>query len=213
MEKLVRDNWDSYVVTPYQHWDTNKLNDHLSLKGHKGSSSNDRDSLVLQVQDAWYETEDTAQNAWLNSKDWILDSWTESQLKAFCDRHGIPVPQPRKRDTLLEKACSSLQTVAKKVGDTASYPGNWLYDTWTGLSPFFFFPFLLVTMPPLFLKTISIFVANPCETESDLKEWLDTYGFPAPQPSGVRPPYYPPNYIFGHMKLTTFLSVHGSVTN
>lgn len=40
--------------------------------------------------------------------------------------------------------------MAKQLGETASYPGNWLYETWT---------------------------------ESDLKEWLDTNGFPAPQPS------------------------------
>ena len=42
--------------------------------------------------------------------------------------------------------------MAKKVGETAAYPGNWLYETWS---------------------------------ESDLKEWLDTHGFPAPQPSTV----------------------------
>lgn len=40
--------------------------------------------------------------------------------------------------------------MAKKVGETAAYPGNWLYETWS---------------------------------ESDLKEWLDTHGFPAPQPT------------------------------
>lgn len=79
-----------------------------------------------------------------------MDTWTESQLKAFCDHHGIPVPQPRNRDTLLSKARASYDTVVQKVGQTASWPGDWLYDTWT---------------------------------ESDLKEWLDTHGVPAPQPS------------------------------
>lgn len=79
-----------------------------------------------------------------------MDTWTESQLKAFCDHHGIPVPQPRKRDTVLSKARASYDTVAQKLGETVSYPGNWLYETWT---------------------------------ESDLKEWLDTHGVPAPQPS------------------------------
>jgi len=63
-----------------------------------------------------------------------------------------PVPQPRKRDTLLEKARASYETVATKLGETAAYPGNWLYETWS---------------------------------DSDLKEWLDTNGFPAPQPTTV----------------------------
>lgn len=116
----------------------------------KDSANANKDSLVSQVANTWYETEDKAQDAYSSVKDWILDTWTESQLKAFCDHHGIPVPQPRKRDTILTKARSSYDTIAQKVGEAAAYPGDWLYATWT---------------------------------ESDLKEWLDTHGFPAPQPS------------------------------
>lgn len=66
--------------------------------------------------------------------------------------NNITVPQPRKRDTLLEKARSSYETIAQMAGETAAYPGNWLYETWS---------------------------------ESDLKEWLDTHGIPAPQPTTV----------------------------
>jgi len=71
-------------------------------------------------------------------------------LKAFADKHGIPVPQPRKHDTLLANVRSNYEAVAQKVGATASYPGDWLYQTWS---------------------------------ESDLKEWLDSHGIPAPQPT------------------------------
>ena len=42
------------------------------------------------------------------------------------------------------------ESIAKKLGETAQYPGNWLYETWS---------------------------------ESDLKEFLDERGVPAPQPS------------------------------
>jgi hypothetical protein len=62
---------------------------------------------------------------------WIADNCLESQLKAFADKHGIPVPQPRARDTVLQKLRSNYETVAQKVGETASYPGNWLYETWS----------------------------------------------------------------------------------
>ena len=62
------------------------------------------------------------------------------------------VPQPRKRDTLLQQIRNNYEKIAKKAGETARYPGNWLYETWS---------------------------------ESDLKEWLDTHGFPAPQPTTV----------------------------
>jgi hypothetical protein len=60
-----------------------------------------------------------------------MSSWTDSQLKAFADKHDIPVPQPRARDTLLQKIRSNYESVAKKVGETAAYPGNWLYETWS----------------------------------------------------------------------------------
>ena len=60
----------------------------------------------------------------------FVRSWTESQLKSFCDKHGIPVPQPRKRDQLLKAARDNYQTAATKLSETAGYPGNWLYSTW-----------------------------------------------------------------------------------
>lgn len=152
LEKLVQANWDTHVVTPYRDWDANRLTEYLKRKGveTKESAENARDSLISQVKNYWYETEDKAQAGWTNVKDWILDTWSDSQLKAFCDRHGIPVPQPHKRDTLLQKVRENFHTIAEKLGETASYPGDWLYETWT---------------------------------ESDLKEWLDTHGFPAPQPT------------------------------
>ncbi|KAJ2975374.1 hypothetical protein NUW58_g8373 [Xylaria curta] len=152
LENLVQKYWDNYAVAPYRSWDTEKLFAYLKAKGveTQGAAEANKDSLVSQVQSQWYETEDKAQNAWTDTKDWILDTWTESTLKSFADKHGIPVPQPRKRDTLLQQIRSNYEKVARKAGETASYPGNWLYETWS---------------------------------ESDLKEWLDTHGFPVPQPT------------------------------
>ncbi|KAI1197548.1 hypothetical protein F5X97DRAFT_177325 [Nemania serpens] len=152
LENLVQKNWDDYAVAPYRRWDTEKLTAYLKSKGAdtKGAAEANKDSLVSQVQSQWYETEDKAQQAWADTKDWILDTWTESTLKSFADKHGIPVPQPRKRDTLLQQVRSNYQAIAKKAGDVSSYPGDWLYATWS---------------------------------ESDLKEWLDVHGFPAPQPT------------------------------
>ncbi|KAI1179338.1 hypothetical protein F4777DRAFT_471177 [Nemania sp. FL0916] len=152
LENLVQKNWDQYAVSPYKNWDSEKLAAYLKLKGAetKGAAEANKDSLLSQVQSQWYETEDKAQTAWSDTKDWILDTWTDSTLKSFADKHGIPVPQPRKRDTLLQQVRSNYQAAAKKAGEAASYPGNWLYETWA---------------------------------ESDLKEWLDVHGFPAPQPT------------------------------
>jgi len=77
-------------------------------------------------------------------------SWTESGLKAFLDHHGIPNPNPRSRDTLLQAARQNYDSIAKKTGEHSQYPGDWLYQSWS---------------------------------DSDLKEFLDSRGLPAPQPS------------------------------
>ncbi|TAQ87904.1 hypothetical protein B7494_g3771 [Chlorociboria aeruginascens] len=152
LENLVKDNWQTKVATPYSEWDTTQLGSYLKLKGveTKEATENGKDTLISQVKSYWYETEDKAEDAWSSVKDWIFDSWTDSQLKAFADKHNIPVPQPRKRDTILQKIRSNYEAIAKKAGETASYPGDWLYETWS---------------------------------ESDLKEFLDSHGIPAPQPS------------------------------
>ena len=44
------------------------------------------------------------------------------------------VPQPRQRDTILQKARTSYDSIAQKAGEMAAYPGNWLYASWTGKS-------------------------------------------------------------------------------
>lgn len=152
LENLVKDNWQSRVVTPYNEWNTEQLTSYLKLKGlqTKDTAAQNKDSLLATVKSNWYEAEDKAEDAWGSVKDWIFDSWTDSQIKAFADKHGIPVPQPRKRDTALQVIRSNLESAAKTVGETFAYPGNWIYESWS---------------------------------ESDLKEWLDTHGIPAPQPT------------------------------
>jgi len=133
LENLVKENWNSKVVHPYNSWDTPQLQSYLSLKGQqakKGTEKN-KDSLVAQVKSYWTDTEDSVSNAYSNVRDWVFDSWTDSQLKAFCDRNKIPVPQPRTRDSLLKSARENYQTAANKLGETTSYPGNWLYESWS----------------------------------------------------------------------------------
>ncbi|KAK8212517.1 hypothetical protein IWZ01DRAFT_433189 [Phyllosticta capitalensis] len=133
LENLVKDNWNSKIVQPYNEWDTARLQSYLGQKGYdlKQGAADSRDSLVETVKSYWGETEDQATDAYSKVRDWIFDSWTDSQLKAFLDRNGIPAPQPRTRDTLLKTARENYETVAKKIGETASYPGDWLYESWS----------------------------------------------------------------------------------
>jgi len=133
LENLVKKNWNDQVVTPYNSWETPQLQSYLKLKGYqaKDSTVKNKDSLIQQVKNYWTETEDSVAQAYGSTKDWIFDSWTDSQLKAFADKHSIPVPQPRKRDTLLKAIRENYETAAKKAKQTTAYPGDWLYDSWS----------------------------------------------------------------------------------
>jgi len=133
LEKLVNDNWQTKVVNPYYEWDAPQLQSYLSDTGKQidEKRKEGKDSLVDSVKSSWQETEKSADDAYTSVKDWIFNSWGESQLKAFLDRHGIPNPNPRTRDTYLSTARENYQTVANKLGETTAYPGNWLYETWT----------------------------------------------------------------------------------
>lgn len=163
-------------MSPYNNWDVDQLASYLKLQGieAKNSADDNKNWLVTQVKSTWSETEDKAQNAYVDVKSWILDTWTDSQLKSFCDHNGIPVPQPRDRDVILKNARQNLESIAKKSHQTFGYPGNWLYDSWTGKA--------LTLLKDVKLR---IWATAKHFPDSDLKNWLDTYGFPAPQPSSV----------------------------
>ncbi|KAF2678426.1 hypothetical protein K458DRAFT_480899 [Lentithecium fluviatile CBS 122367] len=133
LENLVKNNWNDKVVTPYSSWDAKSLQNYLTAKGQqakKGTEQNTQ-SLAEQVKVFWTETEESANQAYGSVKDWIFDSWTDSQLKAFADKHGIPVPQPRERDSLLKAVRENYQSAANKLSETAQYPGDWLYESWS----------------------------------------------------------------------------------
>ncbi|KAH8695311.1 putative meiotic sister chromatid recombination protein Ish1/Msc1 [Talaromyces proteolyticus] len=155
-EAVGASTWFSKSI--YNKWHETELERWLSDHDIPYPTPADRKDLEKIVKANWHdkvqvplaETSDSASEHLSNVKDWIFDSWSESHLKSFLDHHGIPAPQPRKRDTLLRAARENYDTVAKKLGETAAYPGNWLYAQWS---------------------------------ESDLKEWLDERGWPAPQPT------------------------------
>ncbi|KAL9022302.1 MAG: hypothetical protein Q9185_000544 [Variospora sp. 1 TL-2023] len=133
LENLVKSNWDSKVATPYHDWEPAQLQSYLNAKGAdvKNGAESNKQTLISQVQGMWHESADTASNSYNSVKDWIFDGWTDSQLKAFLDKNNIPAPQPRNRDTLLATARKNYESVAKNLKETAHYPGDWLYQSWS----------------------------------------------------------------------------------
>ena len=65
------------MVKPYSKWDTNQLSNYLNSQGKqikKGTEKN-KDSLLSQVQSAWYETEQSASDSYNSVQDWFFDTY------------------------------------------------------------------------------------------------------------------------------------------
>jgi hypothetical protein len=75
LENLVKDNWQSKIATPYNDWDSNQLGSFLKQKGveTRDTAAANKDGLIAQVKNYWYETEDKAETAWTDVKEWIFD--------------------------------------------------------------------------------------------------------------------------------------------
>lgn len=130
-------SWFSRAV--YNGWHETELERWLSDHDIPYPSPADRRDLENLVKTNWDsrvqkplgQVSDNAANQWNHAKEWIFDSWSDSQIKAFLDRHGVPAPQPRKRDVLIKTARENYENIAKKLGEATSYPGNWVYSQWT----------------------------------------------------------------------------------
>lgn len=120
-------------MEPYRKWSPSELSDFLVSRGKEAKASADEtaESLYERVKASWYGTEEAAGNAATETKDWILSTWSDSQLKALCDKQGIPVPANSNRDVLISKARRSYEVGSKAAGETLSYPGDWLYQSWS----------------------------------------------------------------------------------
>ncbi|OOQ91802.1 putative stress response protein (Ish1) [Penicillium brasilianum] len=136
-EAVAASSWWSKAV--YNKWHETELERWLSDHDIPYPTPADRRDLESLVKSNWENrvqkplgnAADRVTDEFYEAKEWVFDSWSDSQLKAFLDRHGIPAPQPRKRDVLIKTARENYESIAKKVGETAAYPGNWLYENWS----------------------------------------------------------------------------------
>ncbi|KAK5044861.1 hypothetical protein LTR84_010399 [Exophiala bonariae] len=135
--QVAASTWFNKAV--YNKWHETELERWLSDHDVPYPTPADRKDLENLVKDNWQSkvvdplssTGQQATDNYGSVKDWIFDSWTESSLKSFLDHHGIPAPQPRTRDSYLAAVRQNYESAAKKAGEYASYPGDWLYASWS----------------------------------------------------------------------------------
>jgi len=133
LENLVKENWNSKVVQPYNDWDIPTMQAYLSEKGAdaKYQTEKNKDTLLSQVQKYWYETGDKAGETYGDVKGWIFNTWDDSSLKSFAEYHGIVPKPPSKREQLLSAVQENYESAAAKATESAAYPGDWIYAQYT----------------------------------------------------------------------------------
>ncbi|KAK9244927.1 hypothetical protein V1506DRAFT_539708 [Lipomyces tetrasporus] len=128
--KKVKDNYD-YIARSaksktdetsdwlFDAWSDSDLADWLVNHGYNVPKKHTRKDLIRLIKKYSYEAAQRATNAKQHAqtvfnnlnenildasgqvKDSAFDTWSESDLKLWLDEHGIPVPQPTKKDELL----------------------------------------------------------------------------------------------------------------
>jgi len=109
------------------------LQAYLSEKGAdaKYQTEKNKDTLLKQVQNTWYETGDKAGETYGDAKSWLFNSWDDSSLKSFAEYHGIIPKPPSKREQLLAAVQENYDAAAAKASESAAYPGDWIYSQYT----------------------------------------------------------------------------------
>lgn len=60
-----------------------------------------------------------------------MNRWPPSAVEKFLERHNVAKPTPATRQSYLNAAKENYNSIVTKLGETAAYPGNWLYESWS----------------------------------------------------------------------------------
>lgn len=153
VQKNYEESSDSLVSWILDSWTDSQLKSFLDYHNIPNPTPRNRDSMLTTARGAYSNIASIGPSAY----DTLFGSWQDSDLKAWCDARGIPVPQGSTKESMLaslRKNTHSFTEQAKaKFNDlTSQSVGDKVFDSWS---------------------------------ESQLKELLDENGIPAPQGSKV----------------------------
>lgn len=131
----------------------------------------------LKAQEQAASATASAQAAYATLTDMIIDAWTESQLKEFCDKNGIPVPQGTKVNELRALVRKNRADI---LGDNISASAASAYGAATSNVQN---EYARATDGASNLAHQAFDQAIGAWSESRLKAYLDARGIPVPQSS------------------------------
>lgn len=96
----------------YESWSQSDLKAWLDERGYPAPQPSSRDKLIAEVRrnsriasdsmrDSMASASMSAVGVQQSLTDALIDAWSDSQIKEFCDKNGIKVPQGSNRDELI----------------------------------------------------------------------------------------------------------------
>lgn len=92
----------------------------LDYHGIPNPTPRTRDSLLQAARSGYQSTANKVGETVAYPGNWLYESWSDSDLKAWLDERGIPVPQPSSRDKLIASIRRNSRTAADKAKAAAS---------------------------------------------------------------------------------------------
>ena len=120
-----------------------------------------RDSLLATARSNYESVAKKTKEYAQYPGNWLYESWSESELKAFLDERGVPVPQPSTRDKLIASVRRNSRLASLNVQESAASASSSAAAAQQSLSD-------------------AVFDAW---SDSKLKEWADENGIKVPQGS------------------------------
>jgi len=85
--------WHNSKEWVFNSWSDSDLKAFLDKNHIPNPNPKSRDSMLAAARGAYGDLSKKANDASHAPGDWLFESWSDSDLKAWCDARGVPVPQ------------------------------------------------------------------------------------------------------------------------
>ncbi|KAF2226492.1 hypothetical protein BDZ85DRAFT_50637 [Elsinoe ampelina] len=155
------DSYSSVQNWIFNSWTDSNLKSFLDYHKIPNPTPRNRDSLLQAARGNYATIADKLKQTTAYPGDWLYESWSDSDLKAWLDERGIPVPQPNNRDKLIASIRRNSRTASKSASSAASS---------------------LSSSAAAAQATLTDQLINSWD-DTRLKQWLDEQGIKIPQGS------------------------------
>ncbi|PNS15829.1 Protein SIP5 [Sphaceloma murrayae] len=145
----------------FDSWTDSQLKAFLDYNKIPNPTPRNRDSLLQAARGNYQTVADKLKETTAYPGNWLYSAWSDSELKAWLDERGIPVPQSGNRDKLIASIRRNSRVASTRAGATVSS---------------------LSSSAAAAQATLTDQLINSWD-DLKLKKWLDEQGIPIPQGS------------------------------